>query len=382
MNRIASIDIFRAVTMCLMIFVNDFFTLKDVPKWLLHTDMYEDGMGFSDTIFPMFLVIVGMSIPYAISARKKKGDDSISVLKHIGERTLALVLMGFLLVNYENLKANTLPFTKSWVGLCVVTCFFLIWNAYPKNWKPAMYLKLLGVFGLMGFVSLFPGGFMGLKPYWWGILGLIGWSYFWAALAYFWAENSISKLLIATVFFLLFSLASFGGLLDFLAPVKKYVWMVESGGLPFLVMLGILASVLYQNQTFKNYTLALVIIGVCLVGLGFMLRPYWGISKMLATPAWICICGGISYGIFALLHYGVDVKQKVQWATILQPAGVATLTCYLLPYYWYAVRSLTELKLPGFALEYPLGLLMSMGVAICIIQITGVLIKLGIKLKV
>jgi len=32
-HRIASIDAFRALTMGLMIFVNDLWTLKEVPVW-------------------------------------------------------------------------------------------------------------------------------------------------------------------------------------------------------------------------------------------------------------------------------------------------------------------------------------------------------------
>ena len=56
-RRIHSIDVFRAITMFLMIFVNDLWSLKDIPAWLEHTEAAEDGMGFADTIFPAFLFI-------------------------------------------------------------------------------------------------------------------------------------------------------------------------------------------------------------------------------------------------------------------------------------------------------------------------------------
>ena len=69
-QRIASIDILRAVTMLLMIFVNDLWTLKGIPLWLEHTQANDDGMGLADSVFPAFLFIVGLSIPYAIAARK------------------------------------------------------------------------------------------------------------------------------------------------------------------------------------------------------------------------------------------------------------------------------------------------------------------------
>src|SRR5688572_28868327 len=71
-NRIASIDILRALTMVLMIFVNDLWSLTNIPVWLLHTTADQDGMGLSDVIFPAFLFIVGMSIPFAINSRSEE----------------------------------------------------------------------------------------------------------------------------------------------------------------------------------------------------------------------------------------------------------------------------------------------------------------------
>ena len=46
-NRIATIDVFRAITMFLMLFVNDIPGLKQIPHWLLHAKAKEDMLGFS-----------------------------------------------------------------------------------------------------------------------------------------------------------------------------------------------------------------------------------------------------------------------------------------------------------------------------------------------
>jgi heparan-alpha-glucosaminide N-acetyltransferase len=43
--RFKSIDILRSLTMLLMIFVNDLWTLTDVPEWLGHKGAREDGLG-------------------------------------------------------------------------------------------------------------------------------------------------------------------------------------------------------------------------------------------------------------------------------------------------------------------------------------------------
>src|SRR5262245_45303354 len=81
--RLVSIDILRAITMVLMIFVNDFWSLTHIPAWLLHTTADQDGMGLSDAIFPAFLFAVGLSIPFAIDNRRKKGDTNGKIVLHI-----------------------------------------------------------------------------------------------------------------------------------------------------------------------------------------------------------------------------------------------------------------------------------------------------------
>ncbi|MCK4751199.1 MAG: hypothetical protein KAT15_29270, partial [Bacteroidales bacterium] len=51
--------------MLLMIYVNDLWTLTDIPEWLGHKAADVDGMGLADVVFPAFLFIVGLSIPWA-----------------------------------------------------------------------------------------------------------------------------------------------------------------------------------------------------------------------------------------------------------------------------------------------------------------------------
>ena len=91
--RYSSIDILRATTMLLMIWVNDFWTLTNIPKWLKHANASEDYLGFSDIIFPLFLFIVGLSIPLAIKKRIDRGHDKNSTLRHIMNRSFSLLII-------------------------------------------------------------------------------------------------------------------------------------------------------------------------------------------------------------------------------------------------------------------------------------------------
>src|SRR5690606_24749996 len=129
-NRIRTIDILRALTMFLMIFVNDLWSLTGVPKWLEHTAATEDGMGFSDVIFPLFLFIVGLSIPLAINIRFKKKESRPRIVGHILVRTVALLVMGLYMVNFETIFSEAMPFNKYVWEILMAVGIFLIWMDY------------------------------------------------------------------------------------------------------------------------------------------------------------------------------------------------------------------------------------------------------------
>ena len=88
--------------MVLMVFVNEFWKVFNVPHFLEHFDTMEDGMGLSDIVFPMFLFAMGMSIPYALERRIAKGYSTESTLRHIVSRTFALLVMGAFICTQES----------------------------------------------------------------------------------------------------------------------------------------------------------------------------------------------------------------------------------------------------------------------------------------
>lgn len=69
--------------MLLMIFVNDVSGVHDIPAWIEHVRGDEDGLGFADIVFPTFLFIVGLSIPYAIGHRIQQQQSFIKIETHI-----------------------------------------------------------------------------------------------------------------------------------------------------------------------------------------------------------------------------------------------------------------------------------------------------------
>src|SRR5215467_14114737 len=101
-KRLKSIDVFRAVTMFLMIFVNDVDGVQKIPEWIKHVDAHTDGIGFADVIFPAFLFIVGLSLPFAIRNRMNRGDSVQQIALYIFARSLALLIMGLFHVNLDD----------------------------------------------------------------------------------------------------------------------------------------------------------------------------------------------------------------------------------------------------------------------------------------
>jgi len=82
-QRNPAVDILRALTMLLMIFVNNFESINDVPQWMLHSARGVDFLGLSDVVYPVFLFVVGISIPFALENRFRKGLSAGSTLLHI-----------------------------------------------------------------------------------------------------------------------------------------------------------------------------------------------------------------------------------------------------------------------------------------------------------
>ncbi len=390
-SRIGSIDILRAVTMYLMVFVNDLPTVKGVPSWLGHAPAAADDMGFSDIIFPSFLFIVGLSIPFAIENRLQKGESRNSVFRHILLRSLALIIMGFFHVNLGNYSKTAFLPLPYW-EIIITAAFFLIWMDYKgekmKKWKNALQITGVILLALMAIVYKgdAPGGPVWMTTQWWGILGLIGWAYLLCASIILFAGEKLNVITGALIFFISFNSASMLGWIDFLYPVSHYgILDLGNASNSTLVMSGVMISALYRKrpQSFKKTAILFLGIAIIFLAFGFATRPLWGISKIRATPSWTTITAAISLVALVALIYVVDKKEHGNWFRILKPAGTSTLTCYLLPYLHLAIFiSLLHWRLPVYLRTGVVGILKSLVFALIIVLITGWLEKKKIRLKI
>lgn len=388
--RVKSIDILRALTMFLMLWVNDFWTLTEVPKWLTHAKAGEDYLGFSDIIFPLFLFIVGLSIPLAIQNRLKKKHDRIAIARHIIIRSLSLILIGVFMVNYETIHAESLAIGKFLWCILMATGVFLIWTNWKKSPVPVRWHIPLQITGLLLFVLLavlYKGGETGdlwMRTQWWGILGLIGWAYLLNALVFLFVKGNFTLMFVLWI--VLNGLSILGhtdAALSFEGPLQ-YLGVILNGTVPAFTTAGLVATLVFQKLIDKRENLVyptLVLLGVICIVFGYVTRPYWGISKIGGTPSWLGICTGIGFLSFLVLHYIVDVKKHGNWAKILAPAGTATFTCYMLPYFIYPIRHWLNITLPDELLAGSIGLVSSLIYALLVVMLTGWMERKGIKLN-
>jgi hypothetical protein len=389
-KRNASIDILRGLTMLLMVFVNDLWSVGGVPHFLEHFEVFEDGMGVADIVFPMFLFAMGMSIPYAMENRFSKGYSGESTLGHILSRTFALIVMGAFTVNSEGDFHSALGYGKNLYRLLMVLGFFLVWNAYGKDFK---WKKLLQAFGVAILVFLAftvrtaDGGYFNCQ--WWGILGLIGWAYCFNAVTYLlvrrrpmrvavvWLSLCLVNLLVTKMHDGTQILAGRSLLTDMAGVLK-----IGNGAFTLMATGGMLFSLLEDRMTScgKSRALYAVSAAALLAFAATVLRTWWPVSKLLSTLPWCLYVTAISIALYVLLR-SLESRGRTGWFRPLKASGTATLTVYMMPYILYALRGILGISTPEWV-SGPVGLLKCALFSLLCVALTSLLVRFRIKLKI
>ena len=120
--RLDSVDVLRGVTIAGMIVVNDPGTWSAVYPPLLHAEW--NGWTYTDTIFPFFLFLVGVSMALSFGRRRAEGESEAFLMRRVGTRALALVLLGLGLNVASALAFHKdsvrFPGVLQRIGLCVL----------------------------------------------------------------------------------------------------------------------------------------------------------------------------------------------------------------------------------------------------------------------
>ena len=347
-ERLAALDAFRGFDILTMVFVNYIAGMAGIPFILRHAPATMDTFTLTDVVFPGFLFMVGIAIPLALTKRREAGELVPRLIGHIVVRTLALLFLGVIEVNGGRFSAADTGLSEPLWKFLVLTAVFVLWAAVPKTAGPRerrrrLVLKIAAAVLLAALVIIFRGkGEDGtvtwLQHSWWGILGMIGWTYLAASLVFLASKGNRTVLAGAIGVMTALYIGGRHGALDFFGPVNTFLGHgVGSifGSHTAIVTAGMLAGTVFLPGSDvarpRERIRFLAVVGFLLVLSGYLLRPLHGFSKIAGTESWTLATAGMCCLVFLGFYLVLDVAGLRRAASFLVPAGRNPLAAYLLP---------------------------------------------------
>jgi predicted acyltransferase len=149
-RRNTAIDLFRGITVIVMVIVNNPGDWKYIYSPLKHPAW--NGVSIADLVFPFFIIAVGMSIPFAMHKKQVNEEKSnLQILNFVLKRFFILFLLGLFL--------NAFPFFE-WEGLRIpgvlqrIALVYLFCSMIFLFIKPTVWQAFLFVLVLVGYYIL------------------------------------------------------------------------------------------------------------------------------------------------------------------------------------------------------------------------------------
>jgi heparan-alpha-glucosaminide N-acetyltransferase len=352
--RIASIDALRGLVLFTMIFVNDLAGAPNsvVPSWMKHFHG-RSGMTFVDLVFPAFLFIVGMSVPFALGSRLKRGEPLWRIAGHVLVRTASLLAIGILMVN-ETPDSDRLGWSGALWSILMYLSAILAFSSYsPHVPSPAkddgrtlarMFAvpRLIGLAALLGLAVSFRGRdghrIIQFAPFaihasWYGILGLIAWAYLVTAIVFLVFGTNRTALLGCLVLLMCLYPAERTGMLQNFW-LSHYVGIGAMLGSQAAISVAglLLASKLAEDgrrDPEAGVRFSLWFIVGCSAG-AWLLHGLYGINKNQATPSWCLWACAITTALWLALYALAGLGRGGRWVKPLVIAGQNVFLAYLL----------------------------------------------------
>ncbi|WP_445386548.1 acyltransferase family protein [Robiginitalea sp. IMCC44478] len=294
-ERIISVDIFRGLTIALMILVNTPGTWSAVYPPLLHAEWH--GYTPTDLVFPFFLFIVGTSIVFAYR-NKQAGPAAI---RKISIRSLKLIGLGIFLgafsldfpffVPFEEIR---FPGVLQRIGVVFfITALLFLYT----NWKVLFGVSisvLLGYWIWMGFIPL-----DGVAP------------------TLERAANNWANYIDLQVFGTHMYKEDYDpeGLLSTLPAVVTAI-------------LGVFTGLLLSSKK-QGKLKWMIVMGIALLLLGSLWHMVFPINKALWSSSFVLVTAGWANLVLALIYYLTDIRG-IQFGSIFKYAGANAITVYFL----------------------------------------------------
>lgn len=294
-NRILSVDIFRGMTIVLMILVNTPGTWSNVYAPFLHAKWH--GYTPTDLVFPFFLFIVGTSIVFAYQNKK----TSSRTYRKITIRSLKLIVLGLFLGAFtlsfpffKDFSEIRFPGVLQRIGVVFFFASILFLNL---DWKKLIGISALLLIGYWLLMTLVPVN---------GIESTLDR-----------APNNFANWLDVKVF-----------------GTHNYKPDYDPEGLlstiPSIVssLLGIFTGLILISKQKKKATI-LFGLGGSLLLVGHLWDFVFPINKALWTSSFVLVTAGWANIILALIYYITDVKG-IKFGSIFRYAGANAIVLYFL----------------------------------------------------
>jgi heparan-alpha-glucosaminide N-acetyltransferase len=389
-GRIASIDIFRGLTVLVMVFVDNLDFVKGLPWWTYHMPRQANGLTYVDMVFPAFLFVMGMSIPLAVERRIAAGDADSQIWLYIVARSLSLVALGLFIANGPQVDPQRTGISVvSWdlLGFAGIALFWGVPSISPPDKRLSRILKYSGLLVLMVLALMFRRTTAEGHAAWldfsdWEILGLLGWAYLLAGSLYLLFRKKVLILAVSLMSLIALNVVSSMGVLKEIHHLPPLLQPFEAG-LSSITVAGLLISLIFVEgtlaRTFRTKVLGALSYAAVLAAAGWVLMPL-GISKLRDTPAWCMYCSAANILLFLFLYWMVDVRQWKRYVAFIEPVGSNALLAYLLAYVAYFVPKLSRLTADGTEGWY--GVVRSLLFVALIVAVVSALTRMKFRLRV
>jgi len=294
-DRLASLDVFRGITIAGMILVNNPGSWSFIYAPLRHAEWH--GWTPTDLIFPFFLFIVGVSITFSFSRRTNLGDISSSLYFKILRRTIVLFGVGYFLrvfplFSFESLR---IPGVLQRIALCYLFASLLFLKVRSKGRVAVILFLLVGYWAVMKFVPVPGYGAGGLE--------------FEGNLCSFIDMKLLAGHLYKTTFDPEGILSTFPAIATALLGTLTGDWLLSKRG---------------QGQKMAGLFAA----GIMFVISGLLLHPMFPINKQLWTSTFVIFTAGAALIIFGLCYGINDVFGQKKWAYPFLVFGTNAIAVY------------------------------------------------------
>jgi predicted acyltransferase len=256
-----------------------------------------EGLHFYDLIWPLFMFIVGVSIPLSIEKRKAWGSSKRSIYLHAVRRSILLFFMGMIL------QGGLLEWDLSKLHPCYsvlhgIAAGYLIAVIVTIELKPKFQIVATAIFLLIywAIIMLVPVPGIGA-----GVLT---------------PEGNIATW--------------FDQLLLGRFHYGENTWFLSYPSFASSVLLGVMAGHLLDMPVSENKK----VIYLCLAGIGsILLGLLWStqfpIIKLLWTSSFVLIGGGFGFIMLSLFYWIIEVKGYRRWAFFFSIIGMNSITVYV-----------------------------------------------------